>query len=548
MNQLFYGDNLDILRRYIADESVDLVYLDPPFNSDQNYNVLFAEQDGTRSAAQVQAFEDTWQWDQSAAATYQEVVEAGGRASEALRALRSFLGDSDMLAYLSMMAPRLIELRRVLKVTGSLYLHCDPTASHYLKMLLDAIFGVDRFTNEIIWKRHNARSTTGRWPRLHDVLLVYAKSDECKFAPIRVPGDTLRIPHTLITGPDGQKYQTYELTGAGVTKEGESGRPWRGYDPSSMGRHWGHVHAQLDEWDAAGLIHWPNKGGSRGGFPRRRDEEPFVPEAREIVVGDVWTDIDRINQSAKERLGYPTQKPETLLERILLASSDVGGTVLDPFCGCGTTIAAAQKLGREWIGIDVTFLAISLIKNRLQDAFGDACQYKVVGEPTDLTGAKALADQDKYQFQWWALGLVQARPVEQKKGADRGIDGRILFHDDRLSEKTKQIIISVKGGGTSVKDVRDLLGVVTREKAEIGVLLTMQKPTKPMIAEAAGAGFYESPWDRKKRPRIQILTIEDLLSGKTIDMPPRQDIRTFKKAPKAKGKAKHRQPGLDFDE
>ncbi|HRT32390.1 MAG TPA: site-specific DNA-methyltransferase, partial [Anaerolineae bacterium] len=442
---LYYGDNLDILRRYIADESLDLIYLDPPFKSNQDYNVLFAEQNGSRSTAQIRAFEDTWRWDQGAEAAYEEVVESGEKISDTMRALREILNESDMMAYLAMMAPRLIELRRVLKLTGSIYLHCDPTASHYLKMVMDAVFGVANFRNEIIWRRHNARSTDQRWPRIHDVLLLYSKSEEFFFKSIQVAGDQAKIPHTLITGDDGQKYQTFELTGAGVTKEGESGKPWRGFNPSAMGRHWGNSHAVMDAWDAQGLIHWP-KAGVRGGFPRRRAEDPFVPEERTVTVGDVWTDIDRINQTAKERLGYPTQKPEALLERIIQASSNEGDTILDPFCGCGTAIAVAQRLQRKWIGIDITCLATSLIKGRLRDLFGEQALFKVIGEPVTLSEAKSLAEQDPYQFQWWALGLVGARPVEHKKGADRGIDGRLFFHDEGKGGKTKQIILSVKAG------------------------------------------------------------------------------------------------------
>ncbi len=540
-NALYYGDNLDMLRRYVTDESVDLVYLDPPFKSNKNYNILFQEQDGSRSAAQIRAFEDTWQWDQSAAAAFEEVVEAGGQVSLTMQGFRKVLGESDMLAYLSMMAPRLKELRRVLKPTGSIYLHCDPTASHYLKMFMDAVFGPGNFRNEIVWKRTNARSTQDRWPRIHDILLFYSKTDAFHFCSLKTKADKAKLPHTLITSADGQKYQTYELTAPGVTKEGDSGKPWRGYDPTTMGRHWANRQAQRDEWDSQGLIHWP-KSGSAGGFPRRRAEEPFDPVAREITVADVWTDIDRINQAAKERLGYPTQKPEALLERIIQASSNEGDMVLDPFCGCGTAVAVAQRLNRRWIGIDVTHLAVTLMKHRLKTAFGDDVAYRVKGEPTTVADAQILADEDPYQFQWWALGLVNARPVEQKKGADRGIDGRIFFHDEAESGKTKQIIISVKAGRNTVPaDVRDLRGVIDREKAAIGLLITMKKPTSSMRKEAASAGFYECLAWNTKHPRLQILTVGELLEGKTIDTPTTGDIRTFKKAPRAVRKPKDNQ-------
>lgn len=525
-NLLYYGDNLDVLRRHVSDASVDLVYLDPPFNSNANYNVLFAEKDGKQAAGQMQAFEDTWRWDEAAARVFAETVEQGGRVADVLLAFERFLGTNDMLAYLAMMAPRLVELHRVLKDTGSLYLHCDPTASHYLKLLLDAVFGPDHFQNEIIWRRTNARSTTGRWPRVHDVLLYYTRSEACTFHPTRVTASEAKMPHTLITGADGLKYQTYELTAPGQTKDGESGKPWRGFAPGNMGRHWGNTPAVMEEWDKKGLIHW----AARGGFPRRRAEQPFVPGDRMVMIDDVWTDIDRINQTAKERLGYPTQKPVALLERIVEASSNPGDVVLDPFCGCGTTIEAANKLGRRWVGIDVTHLAIGLIKTRLRDAFGDMARYQVLGEPTTAEDAAELAESDKYQFQWWALGLVGARPVEQKKGADKGIDGRLYFHDG--GKATRSIILSVKGGKLKATDVRDLRGVLDREKADIGVLLSFESPTKPMRTEAASAGFYTSPWG--KHPRIQLLTVAELLSGGGIDYPRTAGVnQTYKQAPKA---------------
>jgi len=534
-NILYYGDNLDVLRRHVKDESVELVYLDPPFNSNQNYNVLFAEQNGSRAAAQIKAFEDSWRWDQESARAYEETVESGGRVSDVLRAFRVFLGESDMMAYLAMMAPRLSELRRILKSTGSIYLHCDPTASHYLKLLMDAIFGPQNFRNELIWVRTNARSTAGQFPRLHDVILFYSKSDSYTYHSVRVSAEPGRMPHTLITGPDGLKYQTYELTAPGMTRDGDSGKPWRGHDPSAMGRHWANTSRVMDEWDDRGLIHWP-KGG---GFPRRRAAEPFSHATRQTVVGDVWTDIDRLNQTAKERLGYPTQKPVSLLERILEASSAPNETVLDPFCGCGTTIAAAQALGRCWIGVDITHLAITLIRHRLRDSFGTDVEktYRVVGEPVSVPDALVLAEQDPYQFQWWALGLVNARPVEQKKGADKGVDGRLYFHDDPRDTRTKQIILSVKSGHVTAAHLRDLRGVVEREKAEIGVLISMREFTALMRKEAASAGFYHSETWNRDHPRLQLLTIADLLEGKGIDYPPsRQVDRTFKKAPKPKTK------------
>jgi site-specific DNA-methyltransferase (adenine-specific) len=480
-NTLYYGDNLDILRRHIKDESVDLVYLDPPFNSNADYNVLFAEHDGTRAAAQIKVFEDTWTWDQGAARTYQEVVEAGGKVSQAMQAFRTFLGENTMMAYLAMMAPRLIELRRVLKPTGSIYLHCDPTASHYLKMLMDAVFGPTNCRNEIIW--HYGQRTDfykRHFSRKHDSILFYAKSKQATISCVSTPWlreDFLKHRHDVKVDEHGREFI------------------------------------------------WADGGKPGVRYPRLVEE--VLAEGKPLDT--VW-DLPLLNSAAKERLNYPTQKPEALLERIIKASSDEGGTVLDPFCGCGTAIAVAQKLNRQWIGIDITSLATALIKTRLRDAFGDQLKdcYSVIGEPTSVPDAKNLAKEDPYQFQWWALGLVGARPVEQKKGADQGIDGRLYFHDDVESAKTKQIIFSVKAGHTNVTHLRDLRGVLDRESAEIGVLIAMNSPTKPMRIEAAGAGFYDSRWGR--HPRLQILTIQELLGGKPVDCPPSNV--TFKKAPK----------------
>jgi site-specific DNA-methyltransferase (adenine-specific) len=526
-NKLLFGDNLDILRNHIRDESVDLIYLDPPFNSAANYNVLFQEKTGEKSAAQITAFEDTWHWGSESEDAYHDLVMRGPEPLVTLiQTLRAFLGSNDMMAYLTMMAPRLVELHRVLKITGSIYLHCDPTASHYLKLFMDAIFGPMRFKNELIWKRHNARSTDQRWPRVHDVLLFYTKSDTFTFHPVLVAGDKAKMPHTLITGADGQKYQTYELTAPGVTKAGESGAAWRGFDPSTMGRHWANVHATMDQWDDEGLIHWPKKNG----FPRRRAAEPFVEADRVITVGDVWTDVDRINQTAKERLGYPTQKPEALLERIIKASSNENDVVLDPFCGCGTAISVAERHHRRWLGIDITHLSISLMRHRLQDAFHtELSHYEVLGDPKDLSSAGALAQEDRYQFQWWALGLIDARPIHYKRGADHGIDGVIHFFDDN-SGRAKKAVVQVKSGHVKVGDVRDLKGVVEREKAEIGFFITLENPTSPMLKEAGAAGFYvPAHFPGLKFPKLQILTIEELLGGKQAQYP-RMNVATFKKA------------------
>ena len=539
-NQLYFGDNLDVLRRYVADESVDLVYLDPPFNSNASYNVLFKEHDGAAAASQIQAFEDTWRWDENAARAYQETVEAGGKLSQALQAFRNLVGETDMLAYLAMMAPRLQELRRVLRPTGSIYLHCDPTASHYLKLLLDAVFGAQNFRNEITWKRRvgtsSAVHTSNKFGVCTDILLFYAKSVSSVFHP-QYNKDTpeyqdyVKRRFTMVD-ENGRLFQADNLGNPAP-------RPnlmyeFKGHKPPKNG--WAISREKMEQWDREGRLYFPKDPRSR--IRRKR----FVDELKGMPVQNLWTDIAEINSQAQERLGYPTQKPLALLERIVQASSNEGDLVLDPFCGCGTTIDAAQKLGRRWIGIDITHLAINLIRHRLKDTYGEEINktYEVIGEPTSVPDARVLAAQDPYQFQWWALGLVGARPVAEKKGADKGIDGRLFFHDEP-GGKTKQIIFSVKAGKTNVAHVRDLCHVVDRERAQMGVLISMHPNTQPMRAEAADMGSYESPWG--KHPKIQLLTVTDLLKGKRIDMPPATGVNvTFKKAPKNSGRGDDQLP------
>jgi site-specific DNA-methyltransferase (adenine-specific) len=529
-NKLYYGDNYEVLQRYIKDESVDLIYLDPPFNSRQDYNVLFAEKDGSQSSSQIHAFEDTWEWNIDAERSYQHIVERGGRVADAMRAFRTFLGGSDMMAYLAMMAPRLVELRRVLKETGSIYLHCDPTASHYLKILMDAVFGPQSFRNEIIWKRTTTKNDyiqgATNWPRVHDVILDYGKHPHVAafdqpFGEYDEDYVRSKYPHS---DPDGRRYGLWDLTAPG---SGMRGHPQ--YEFMGITRFWRYNKEKMENLAAEGRVVQPRPGA----VPRYKR---YLDEMKGVAITDVWPDIPPINSQAQERLGYPTQKPEALLERILKASSNEGDVVLDPFCGCGTTVQVAQRLNRRWIGIDITHLAINLIKTRLRDTFGEEIKntYEVIGEPTDLEGARELASSpDKYQFQSWALGLCYARPAEGiKKGADRGIDGRLYFHDDESGE-SKQIIFSVKAGGVTASQVRDLRGVIEREKAEIGVFLTFEEPTGPMKREAAEAGLYTSA-DRTTYPRIQILTIQQILDGKQPDYPRHRADATFKKAPRSR--------------
>lgn len=517
-NLLYYGDNLDVLRRHVKDETADLVYLDPPFNSNADYNVLFAERNGSQAAAQIKAFEDTWKWDEAAAEAYREVVEAGGKVSQTLQGFRMVLGDSNMLAYLAMMAPRLVELRRVMKPTATIYLHCDPTASHYLKLLMDAAFGPEHYLNEISWRRSNPKSHISvNFPNCRDIILRYSKTGRVSFKMVYADHDPEYVEKAYRYQDGRGRYRLLPLLNP------NDNRPNLTYEFLGVTRVWRWTRERMEKAYSDGLVVQLKPGA----VPQYKK---YLSESKGRTITDDWDDIGQA--AGNESLGYPTQKPEALLERIIVASSSEGDTVLDPFCGCGTTIVAAQHLGRRWVGIDITHLAITLIKHRLLDSFGEHVSYRTIGEPVSVPNAEALAQQDPYQFQWWALGLVGARPVEQRKGADKGMDGRLYFHDDADS-KTRQIIISVKAGHTSVSHVRDLRGVLDREKAEIGVLITMQEPTPAMRTEAAGGGFYASPVWGKSYPRLQLLTVAELLSGKGINMPPlRQVSATFKKAPR----------------
>jgi DNA modification methylase len=561
-NALYYGDNLDVLRHEIASGSVDLIYLDPPFNSQANYAVLFKRPTGKAADAQIEAFEDTWHWGEEAERAFADVLASPNtQAAELLRAMRSFLGENDMMAYLAMMAVRLIELHRVLKPTGSLYLHCDPTASHYLKLLLDGIFGPRNFRTEIVWKRSSAHSDAKQGRKLHghihDVIFFYTKSEEWTWNEVYTRYDETYVgrDYRLKDEQTGRYYRRGDLTAA--RPGGDTEYDWHVKKPEGMRERW---QADLDDehlrpkpgseyktvrpytgrywaYSKQNMRQFALEGRLRHTFDGMPEYKRYLDEMPGVPLQDLWADITPIIAGTQERLGYPTQKPVALLERIIRASSNEGDLVLDPFCGCGTTIHAAQKLGRAWIGIDVTHLAILLIERRLKDAFPGVA-FEVHGTPKDLDSAIDLARRDKYQFQWWAVSLVDARPYGgKKKGADGGIDGILFFRSDK--DKTEKALISVKGGdNVGVGMVRDLIAVVEREKAAVGVLISLTLPTRAMEREAAAAGLFEGPFESV--PKIQIVTLAELFQGIRPRIPRIDAAATFRTATRESDSAQGR--------
>jgi len=494
MNTLYYGDNLDILREYIPDESVDLIYLDPPFNSKQAYNIIFKDKNGKYPPSQIEAFDDTWHWGDENEEILADLTKPQypPELVQMLHAFRSFLGNSDTMSYLVMMAIRLWEMRRVLKPTGSVYLHCDPTASHYLKILLDRIFGVKNFRNEIIWNYgHLATLPKSEFPKKHDTLLVYAKTTRYIYNPIIIPSKKDINKNYPLVDEEGRRYRW-------VTLKDKKGKPYKKKRIASR--------------------------VAAGGVP----------------ASNVW-DIAVINPMAKERLGYPTQKPEALLERVIKASSNERDVVLDPFCGCGTTLAVAEKLGRKWIGIDITVLAINAVEKRLRDHYPDV-EYKVLGVPTDVPSAERLAGDDKFDFEKWFVTALGGQPYRSRGGGDKGIDGFLYARDVKGGQHN--VIISVKGGGYGPGAVRDLKGVVEREGAIAGLLLALKRPSKQAEAEAAGAGRFQMPGVERGYPKVQIFTVEDYFAGKRPDLPDTSE--TLKKAARVK-REREKNHQLPFD-
>lgn len=526
MGSLYFGDNLFVLRDEIKSESVDLVYLDPPFNSKRDYNLLFKTPKGHDSDAQITAFDDTWRWGEQAEREFSELLhQENTDVSEMIQSLRRFLKESDMMAYLTMMANRLVELHRVLKSSGSLYLHCDPTASHYLKIVLDTVFRAEHFRNEIIWVRSNPKSLASvNFPTCTDTILRYTKTNKFIFHQLYGEHNPDYVESAYRYSDEKGQYRLLPLLNP------NDDRPNLTYEFLGIKRVWRWTRERMQKAYDEGLVVQLKTGA----VPQYKK---YLQDSKGRTITNCWTDIPQA--AGNESLGYPTQKPLALLERIIEASSDKGEIVLDPFCGCGTAVHAAQKLEREWIGIDITHLAISLIEKRMKDAFPNI-NFEIHGTPMDFDGARNLAERDKYQFQWWACSLVNAQPYQgKKKGSDGGIDGLLFFQDDEKG--AKKIIVSVKGGEhVGVTQVKDLIATVEREKAAIGLFITLSEPTRPMTTEAVTAGFYQSP--KGDVPKIQILTIEGLMSGK--ERPKYFDISSgvhnFKKAKVEKQKAEQK--------
>lgn len=501
MNTLFFGDNLDVMRERIADESVDLIYLDPPFNSKATYNIVYKSPIG--ADAQRKAFEDTWRWEDGAEAAMEDVRRADVSTFRVLTALQGFLGHSDVMAYLAMMTVRLLEMHRVLKSSGSIYLHCDPTASHYLKIVLDAVFGAENFVNEISWKRTTAKSDyrqgAKHFPRIRDIIFRYSKSSNFTFnQPFAAYDEKYILTKYSNVDSDGRRYQLDNLTGPGGAAKGNAF-----YEVMGVERHWRYSKKRMEALIAEGRIIQPRPGA----VPRYKR---FLDEMPGTSVSDSWEDIRPVNSQAQERLGYPTQKPVALLERIIQASSNPGDVVLDPFCGCGTSIHAAERLGRHWIGIDVTYLAIQVIVDRIKTWLPGA-RYSIEGIPKDEHDARKLAEQDPYVFQEWAVGRVGGQP--RGKGPDKGIDGEIAFI--RGPGRYGHAIVSVKAGRHVGPDaVRVLKSVVDREGADMGVFICLNDPTQDMRTEAAAGGRIELPGG--DRAKIQIVTVGELIRGPNL--------------------------------
>ncbi len=536
MNTLYLGDCLNVLRDNIPDESVDLVYIYPPFNSKRNYNIFF---DDKEIQTQRIAFEDTW--------TLQNIQDS-------LAELHTIETDNlyfllltyqkvapHAFPYLTMMTLRILELHRVLKPTGSFYLHCDPTMSHYLKTVCDLIFGPKNIVNEIIWKRSHSHSDTKQGAshlgRLHDVILFYAKTEDYFFNMQYVAYEQKYIDtyYKFIEEGTGRRYWLDNLQGPGGAAKGN---PY--YEVMGIKRYWRYSKEKMNKLIAEGRIIQTNPGT----VPKYKR---YLDEMKGKPLQDIWDDLKSLGglgSKTKERLGYPTQKPKALLERIIKVSSNEGDTILDGFCGCGTTLDAAESLHRNWIGVDISPIAISLIKRRLKNAFGESVsKFEVRGTPTTENSAKALWKQNPFAFEdWWLTEFEVFATTYGTKGADKGIDGLAQYLVDPKEQKVIRAAFQVKGGKhIQSKDIDALLGAMEKHKCELGVFLTITKPTKPMLDTVAGSGFIEVPGH--KYPRLQILTLKEYYQNKQLKLP---SVNITFKAAQLKGKKKKNQIKMEL--
>lgn len=512
MNHLYYGDNLTRMQQ-MPKHCVDLIYLDPPFKSNQNYNLIYKNLTGMPVPDQAEAFCDTWEMDpqkEEIARAMPMLMREHGIADYYVEFWRLWINalrhtQPHLLAYLVYMVQRLIHMKSILRPNGSIYLHCDPTASHYIKVMMDGIFGHTNFQNEIIWKRTSAHSSAKRYGPVHDVILFYSSGSKFTWNPIFGDYDAQYVDAFYThRDEDGRAWRRSDLTGAGI-RFGETGLPWRGIDVTAKGRHWAYVPSTLETMDAAGKIHWPKKAGGMPMLKRFLDEQKGVP------LQDVWTDVKPIHNISAERMGYPTQKPIALLDRIIQSSTNKGDVVFDPFCGCGTTIYSAVKNDRKWIGCDIAILSIKLIREILTGEdfrLVEGHDFDVDGIPVSVEQSEELFKRDPFQFEHWLVERIGGFPT--KKTGDKGIDGRMYFE---TREGLKSMVLSVKGGSIRPTDVRDLRGVLEREHdTAMAGFLSLKPPSKAMIEEAAAAGQYEYAGNRYDR--LQLLTVKDILEDK----------------------------------
>ena len=521
MNQLYFGDNLDILKdlhRKHPEGYIDLIYIDPPFNSKRNYNILFEDIEMKDTKAQKEAFADTWS-NVSYIDTLNEIKELDLDLFSFINALDQIRISKGAISYLTTMAIRIWYMHKILKESGSFYLHCDPTMSHYLKLICDLVFGENNFRNEIIWKRTSARSDSKRWNQIHDVIFLFSKSNKYTWNPQfkEYSQDYIEKFYRYIEEDTGRRFTSSDLTAAG-TRNGSSGMNWRGIDVRSKGLHWKFTIEKLDELDKEGRILWPKK---QGGMPRYKR---YLDEMKGIAIQSIIDDIAPIQAHADEKLGYPTQKPVTLLERIVKASSNDRDIIADFFCGCGTTIAAAEKLNRKWIGSDISHLAIKLISKRLIDTYGPKVRetYEIFGFPRDIASARELGNQTRrgrFKFEEWIVEVMLHGVLNQKK-TETGFDG--YFTMDIQGKHKDVVLIEVKSGGATLTQLNHFIRTVEKKDADAGIFVCFtEQVTRGMKETAKKAGYYrpELYHTRNQYERIQIITVEDLLDDKLPNLP-----------------------------